>query len=492
MGVLRNLGIDGVEPVKHRTQSVDWWRPTTANCKPSPGVRWLLPAVLGAILLGGISGAASMASADDVILNANRYDVLGGRYSVFAEFQAHLQRVLDECGKPTPAVVPPGEQPNGRIGQETRQGIIRALECDALQKIPENSPARDGILTEAVWRAVMGATPLPTVKERADALVLSFEGTDFGDVPEWNLCQDNKASIPRQSNRWAPDFLCRNVSDPCSFLTWGPRGATAGSGREIQYILWMVWKEDPALIDNAFGAEADNLQRFFRLRNGSEGCHTETPLKRFMCAVWMDPARSKRWDTALVELSQVPLVRKAYARLYAMQEFDGDELRSYLQLWHKLGLRPNEVDYAFFLDRITQLGGPREDDGGDGLKTLKGCMHDDHRAFSVNAAARRCLARLQPHETQADDRLARDVAFYLDAYPDGALSEKEIRTWANYVPLSATNTFGLSEERPAHIEDSAPLSRLGPDLPLADSSNLAPVDLTRCPPTVLSPSRKPY
>jgi hypothetical protein len=478
--------------VKHRTQGVDWCRLTPANRKVPPGVRWLTSTLVGAILLGLMAGAPSMAATDAVILNANRYDVLGGRYSVFAKFQANLQRVLDTCGKPTPTVVPPGEQPNGRIGQETRQGIIRALGCDALQKVPENSPAREGVLTEAVWHAVMGAAPLPTVKERADALVLSFEGTDFGDVPEWNLCQDNKPSIPRQSNRWAPDFVCRNVSDPCSFLTWGPRGATAGSGREIQYILWMVSKEDPALIDKAFGAEAANLQRFFRLRNGSEGCHTETPLKRFMCAVWMDPARSKLWDTALAELSQEPLVRSAYARLYAMQEFDGDELRNYLQLWHTLGLRPNEVDYAFFLDRITQLGGPREDDGGSAVKALKACMHDDHRAFGVNAAARRCLARLQPHETQAEDRLARDVAYYLDAYPDGALSEKEIKTWANYVPLSATNTFGLSEERPAQIEDSAPLSDLGTDLPQANSSNLAPVDLTYCPSAVLSPSRKPY
>ena len=476
--------------VKHRARDFEWRGLTPTNWAGTAGgsVRRLL---FAAILL--MHGAPSMASTDAVILNANRYDVLGGRYSIFAKFQANLQRVLDECGKPTPPVVPPGEQPNGRIGRETRQGISRSLGCESLRQVPENSPARDGVLTEAVWRAVMGGAPLPTVKDRADALVLSFEGTDFGDAPEWNLCQDNRPWVPRESNRWAPDFACYNESDPCSFLTWGPRGATAGSGRELQFILWMVWKEIPALIDKVFGPEAGSLPRFFRLQGGDrKGCYTETPVKRFLCAIWMDPARSGLWEKALVELGQEPLVRRAYARLYALWEFDGDKLRTFFQLWHKLGLAPNEVDYAFFLDRITHLGGPREDSGGTAIEALKACMRADHRAIRANGAARRCLARLQPHEMQPQYRLARDVAYYLDAYPEGALSHKEIRTWANYVPLSAAYTFGLSEDRPAYIEDPASLTSLGPDLPLADSSDLAPLDLKNCPSTVLSPSpRKP-
>jgi hypothetical protein len=77
---------------------------------------------------------------------------------------------------------------------------------------------------------------------------------------------EGDAELPRQSDRWASDFVCYNVGDPCAFLTWGPRGATAGLGKEIQLILWMIWKENPALIERAFGAEAGNLQRFFRLK----------------------------------------------------------------------------------------------------------------------------------------------------------------------------------------------------------------------------------
>jgi len=446
-----------------------------------------------AILLTLALGAAVQpAAADDpVVLNANRYDVLAGRYSVFARFQAGLQRLLDDCGKPVPPVVKRGADPSGRIGRETRQGILRALECDALKGVPADSAARQGVLTEAVWRAVMGGQPLPTIRDRAAALVLSFEGTDFGDPPEWNLCQDNKPSAPHQSNRRAPGFVCYNGSDPCSLLTWGPRGATAGAGREIQFILWMTWKEDPSLVEKAFGPEAVHLQRFFRLRGeGDKSCYVATPLKRFLCAVWMDPARSRRWETALEQLGHEPRVREAYARLYALEEFDGDKLRAFFALWHRLGLTPNEVDYAFFLDRITHLGGPPRSDTA--IEAVKTCVGQEHRAISKNARVRRCIARLQPHTTQPELRLARDVAYYLDAYPAGALSEDEITTWGSYVPLSAIDTLGLSEAKPVTTGQALPLASLGPDVPLADSSHLTPEEARLCPPSVLTPlSRKP-
>jgi hypothetical protein len=373
---------------------------------------WLL-----ALAISLLSSAVA-ASADPVILNPNRYDVLVGRFSVFAKFQLRLQRLLEECGKPEPAVIAAGKQSNGKIGQETRQGIISALACEALREVPVNSPAREGVLTQSVWRAVMGEEPLPTARDRAAALVLSFEGTDFGELPEWNFCQDNAGSLPRQGNRWAPDFVCYNASDPCAFLTWGPRGATAGLGREIQLILWMIFKQDPGLIERAFATEAGNLKRFFRLKGGGNtGCYMETPLKRFLCAIWMDPARNARWESALLQLGRDPSVREAYARLYAMREFDGDKLRGFFELWQRLGLTPSEVDYAFFLDRITHLGGPLDQGGATAVERLRACMRQEGTAISANGAGRRCLARNQPHETQPAYRLGRDVAYYLGPIP---------------------------------------------------------------------------
>jgi hypothetical protein len=253
----------------------------------------------------------------------------------------------------------------------------------------------------------------------------------------------------------------------------------------------MAWKQDKALVETAFGPEAAHLPRFFRLE-GERGrsCYVATPLKRFLCAVWMDPRRSRRWETALAELGHAPKVREAYARLYALKEFDGDKLAAFFALWHRLGLTPNEVDYAFFLDRITHLGGPPSSEAA--VEALRTCGEEEHRALGRNAGVRRCLARLQPHATQPGLRLARDVAYYLDAYPEGALSAKEIETWGGYVPLSAIDTLGLSEARSVAIGEALPLASLGADVPRADSSQLARDEIGACPAAVLSPvPRKP-
>src|SRR5262245_50424178 len=122
-----------------------------ACCRLPSVVQWVT--VLTALVIGW-SGPAR--AADDIILNASRHHVLAGRYSVFAEFQRNLQRVLDDCGKVAPIVVPRGKEPSGRIGAETRLGIQVALDCKPLHGIPLGSPAKNGILTVPVWRAVMG------------------------------------------------------------------------------------------------------------------------------------------------------------------------------------------------------------------------------------------------------------------------------------------------------------------------------------------------
>src|SRR5262249_14746399 len=155
-----------------------------------------------------------------------------------------------------------------------------------------------------------------------------------------------------------PNGSCVNSSDPCSFLTWGPRGATAGQGREIQWILWLAWKQVPAEVERAFGPEFASVQRFFQLKtNPYNRCEHGAPLERFMCAVWLDPARRQTWNKALAELGRAPGVRDAYNRIYAHQEFDGAKLEEFADLWKGLGLPVSEIDYAFFMDRITHQGG---------------------------------------------------------------------------------------------------------------------------------------
>jgi hypothetical protein len=203
----------------------------------------------------------------------------------------------------------------------------------------------------------------------------------------------------------------------------------------------------------------------------------------------MDQSRRKIWEEALTELGHSALVRKAYEEVYALSNFDGLKLHDYYAVWRELGLKPSEIDYAFFLDRVTHLGGPPEEDSA--VARLGKCVHDERtKALTPNAAARRCLARQQPHETQPELRLARDVAYYLDSYPEGALSEREISTWAGYVPISATYNFGLSDARTVTIHEAPPQSTLGADLPHAQSTELTSAELKACPASVLSPIRR--
>jgi hypothetical protein len=431
-------------------------------------------------------------ASDAIVVNADRYRVETGRYSPFAVFQGNLQRILDDCGKGTPHVVAPGEVPHGRIGTETRLGVQRALSCAPLHEVPADSPARTGAITEAVWRVVMPDVPVPSFRQRTEALVLSFEATDFGEKPEWNFCQDSRSKSSGEFDPRAPGAVCYNESDPCSFLTWGPRGATAGQGREIQWILWLAWKRSPAEVERAFAGEFANVARFFKLKgNPQNTCKHGAPVELFMCSVWLDSNRRKVWENALVELGRKAIVRDSYAHVFALEEFDGAKLQAFFAQWQRLGLSVTEVDYAFFMDRITHQGGPTDDDGGDPVG-LRACIAVEHLALSRNGAARRCLARLQPHSTQPESRLARDVAFYLDAYPEGALSKKEIKAWAEYVPLSADYNFALSDATAVQLDPAPSLLSLDADLPLPSTSNLTKAELTACPHNILFPiSRAP-
>ena len=443
---------------------------------------WRIASIFLALFVPALAAAT-----DPILVDPPENDVPTGRYSPFAQFQAGLQRVLDRCDTNDPIVA--AREGAGALGPAMRRDIERALACPALRSVPADSPARHGALTEAVWRAVMGAIPPPSVLDRAQALVMAFEGTDFGESPEWNFCQDGRGTAPATLDPKAPGFLCRNSSDPCSYLTWGPRGATAGSGREIQHILWMAWHRDRALVEGAFGGEFPTLQRLFRLPGSAQKgqCESDTPIARLLCAVWADPVRRKHWDEALIQLGRSPLVRTIYAELYRASEFDGEKLKAFAALWERLDLTVSEIDYAFFLDRITHLGGPPDDEAA-AIEGVGACMRGEFRALSVNAAARRCLARIEPHERQPEYRRARDVAYYIDAYPADTLSKEELEAWENYIPVTAAGTFGLSDARNVPADRVTSLSA-APELPTGDAF-ASELD-NACPANVLSPLRAP-
>jgi hypothetical protein len=332
--------------------------------------------------------------------------------------------------------------------------------------------------------------PLPSLRDRVESLTLSFEATDFADPPQWNFCQDSPAPYDARASAIVAGAVCYNFTDPCSMLTWGPRGATVGQGAELQWILWKLHRQVPAVIAQAFGAESSNISRFVRLnRPPATSCDGSSALEHFMCAVWVDPQRRAAWEAALLKLGRSDAVRTIYRDLYAALEFDGYKMRQYFELWRRAGIEPSEIDYAFFVDRVTHSGSPPDADTA-ALARFHGCLTDDRSAATKNAAARRCLALAQPHPHQPVDRLGRDVAYYRSQFPSTALSEREHMTWSRHIPLDATINFGMSDHRKA-----PPDALNANELPAADRPPESETSLTiaehTCPLHIRRPVRSP-
>lgn len=449
--------------------------------------------VVSCVTLAIGSPNTALAASDPIVVDAPDQIVRGGRFSRLAAFQRRLRDVLQRCDRARHREIVANLEPDGRIGEETRRAVVAALACHESKGVPADSRAREGAITAAVWRAIAGRTPLPDLRERAMALILTFEDTDFGDAPEWGFCRDNASNNEMGTDPTAADFVCHNASDPCSFLTWGPRGATAGGGREIQLVLAMVDKLQPRLVERAFGAETANVRRLFGLPAGdAQHCPGDSEVELFMCSVWLDPKRREKWESGLARLGQVPLVRQLYERLYTFAEFDGAKLADYYELWSRLGLEVNEVDFAFFMDRITHYGGPWQNAKDDAIAKIASCMAADVHAHHANGKARRCIARLQPHPNQPADRLARDVAFYIDAYPDGALPDREISAWAHFKPVSAVMGLGLREDAKVAQPETMSLAQSGEALVLMPASQeLTETERTSCPAAIRAPLRRP-
>lgn len=380
-------------------------------------------------------------AADTVLIQPDRIALRVGTHSVVATFVERLEQHAPSCSASN--ALP--RDPPGIFGAATMQRIAAAVTClDGATASPRTYPA----LTAELWQKLAPDLPLPTLKDRVDALTLSFEATDFADPPIWNFCQDTKSSTDRAAAVIA-GATCFNHTDPCSMLTWGPRGATAGQGAELQWVLWNIHRSAPGMIAQAFGNEAAAVRRFVRLVPPNPvACDGTSPLEHFMCAAWIDPERRKAWEQGLVKLSRSAIVQRIYSDIYSAHEFDGYKLESYMSLWRRLSIPPSEIDYAFFIDRATHVGAPPE----PALQTeqaIQACMADTKDAKTRHAAARRCLALHHPHATQPIDRLGRDVSYYRMQFADGALTANELTTWDRHIPIDAGAAFGLSDDRPA-------------------------------------------
>jgi hypothetical protein len=410
-----------------------------------------------------------------------------GAYSVFEEVRGPLRQALVDCHS-ADAVSELDEEEDGVFSVMTSRAIRALVSCPGFEQLKVDKAAR-GALTPSVWVALLGKAAMPGLNDKLEALTLTFEATDFGHAPEWNFCRDsaNRMAIADAAGTNSP--VCRNSSDPCSLLTWGPRGATAGQGRELQWILGNVSKRDESIVREAFGDEYDNVSRFLKLiPPPMDTCHGTSPLEFFMCAVWVDPRRRKIWDDALTQLGRHQSVRKTYNQVYALEQFDGYKINSYVDLWGLAGLDPTEVDLAFFHDRATHIGAAP--DSVALLPSFSNCIATQGKAANRNAAARRCLALLHRHPTASQDRLARDVAFYVDAFPNGGLSAEEIRDWNHHIPITAAGTFGLSDTHIVNLAEVLSKGASDIEAPSFQSDELTKAE-RNCPAGIRQPDRTP-
>jgi hypothetical protein len=389
-------------------------------------------------------------------------------YGRIVEFQRALDVALGSQG--------PRVTANGEFGPQTRAGIRALLARPSYRDIAaagENGEA----ITVDLWQRLLPGVQPPSLRERTMTLVLTYEATPYDRPPEWNFCQS------RRSNRRVEQPCLTN--DPNSFLTWGPRGATAGGGREIQAVVVEVDRLQPDLIDAAFGIRAAEVRRFVGLAGRAtpgESDMRRQDTERYLCGVWFDPARAEDWRQGFLRLASNALVRRTYENIYAAANFDGGKITAFYRLYSELGRTPTEVDYAFIVERATHTNGvfAAEARTNSGAAITK--VAAQVRAALPGAAnapawqVRRALANILVPGNQQQDRNGRDVVFFVDGATPAGLSSSELANWSKRGARFASGV-GLSDDRPAqaHTAEGTFPNRSSPTALTAEESAQCPV-----------------
>jgi hypothetical protein len=414
------------------------------------------------LLLACVTFAQAQAPVDPVLYAYGEAALFDGKYGKVAELQTALRRELRRCR----ATVPPNFAADGRFGPATAQAIRQVVACPAVSsRIPSDSAARNGAVTARLWRALLPRSPAPDVAQRAQTLVLTYEATDYDNL-EWNFCQSRP--------RWTPEDPAKPcyTNDPRSYITWGPRGATAGHGREVQWVLWRVEQRNRNILPQAFGPEAADARRLLTL--------TDDSARRLLCSVFADNTRRAAWTEAFAKLGKVSLVRQMYDLHYLSQASDGAKMAKLYRVWELLGLAPTAVDDALFLDRATHSS--IRDTPETYANRIQSWLTE--RSLPVAPAhARRAFSDAFPTSNQRQDRLGRDVAFFLDNFGPDQLTDAERAAWQQRGRLRASDA-GLFDYLPAPV-----LATTGAVAGPSATQELNPAP--ECPQSVLNPQKPP-
>lgn len=368
-----------------------------------------------------------------------------GEFGPVARLQARLKVLLADVDPSLAARV----VADGKFNRTTAEAVRRVQQLPAYSEFARDSLGGGATVTAEFWRELFRGDALPTLHERAMTLVLTYEATPFGKPAHWNFCQRPLAGGRRQ----AP---CRTNDD--SMITWGPRGATLGGGREIQAVLIETERRDPTLVRDAFGPEYGALRRVLGLATRVSDQQRTTPRSReqvsdtelFTCTIWLDAARAGIWAEALGRVGSHRVTQEVYEAVYKSRDYDGGKMDAFFALYRELGIAPSEVDYAFFLDRSTHTNGVfaqghRANRPG-AIAARASQIRDSlsNTAAPANWQYRLAIARLMPTGAQRDDRNGRDMAFIIDGAGEGGLSATELANWKKRFGLRASMT-GLSD-----------------------------------------------
>jgi hypothetical protein len=412
---------------------------------------------------------AAIAEEDAVLYCFRDHELTTSKYGPVATFQKALNEQLKSCSPPGPSV-----SADGAFGPGTQAAIIKFTKCHAFQHpLPPVSPAHQGAITSRLWSEILPAEAPPSPQQRANDLTLVFEATDYTAL-EFNYCQSRS---PKTGKLWTDgDDECYS-NDPCSFATWGPRGATVGGGHEIQTILWEVNETDAQEVSSAFGSEYDAAKRLLAADKESK--------EVLLCAAFVDPDRRKAWKNAFFKLGHSAKVRTIYDQVYLSKAADGEKMLQlyavYKALRPLIGRDPTEIDYALFLDRATHGGAPKADEVDDLVSELSDYIKSTPEKVSP-AQLRWKLIHNLPVSNQQRDRLGRDVVYVYDGLGN-AVGSDAIKAWKERGPFKASD-FGLSDERFVPTFVATPANGYG-RAPNRDAATQSERDA--CPSVVLHP-----
>lgn len=404
------------------------------------------------VFMGPLISFSALADDGDLILYAlNEHTLFDGKFGPFADAQQAINDNLKKCGRE-------GVKIDGVYGRATVDAIKALALCGVA---PNGSSAKRGFVTTSLWKAIMPDRQPPSVEDRAQTLVLTYEATDY-DRLEWNFCQNRPLWSPSK-----PSEPCY-TNDPRSYITWGPRGATAGHGKEIQWIVARVDQTAPKAIDDAFGSLANDVRKLPQLNEAST--------RTFLCSIFVDEASRAQWTQSFAKFGSTPAVREAYRRHYSSLASDAAKMQSFYTLYRKLGMTPTEIDYGLFLDRATHSSPPHDLDRA--VKDIKTKLQSSGGTITP-ANVRRAIAQVFQASNQTEDRLGRDVAYFIDATTVAGLTPRELAAWNTRGRLRASDV-GLSDER------SAPALVIAPTIkPPLFREDLTP--MSSCPPSVMNP-----